>query len=73
MVQVALAKSKPYLQNNQNVKSWRCGSSSIVSASTRGPQFKLQYHQKKKISGMKLMKKLYNLNCFSKYTALMVN
>jgi hypothetical protein len=34
----------PHLQNNQRKVGWRCGSSSRVQT----PEFKLQFHQKKK-------------------------
>jgi hypothetical protein len=40
-------KTHPYLQNNQNKKGWRSGSTSRVYVQQeQGPGFKLQYSQR---------------------------
>jgi hypothetical protein len=41
----------PHLQNNQSKMDWRCGSSSRVPAlQVWSPEFKLQFHNQKKVS-----------------------
>jgi hypothetical protein len=41
---------RPHLQNIQSKMAWRCGSRSRVPAlQAQSPEFKLHYHQKRKI------------------------